>query len=431
MRTPRAAMPLAAALFLFFLILLLIPASAFALLPSHPPPGLEKLIREALANNPRLKAAREKFDALSQRPSQARSWANPKVGFGIMSLPVNTFSFGQEPMTEKQFTVEQTIPFPGKLPLKGEIAAREADIADEAVKEEKVDLIRQVKTAYWDLLLIDKTIDVTRGNRDLLRDFVKTAENRYAVGKGIQQDVLQAQVELSKMIDALIYQRQEKETLTARMNALLYRSLDTEVMETRGEDLGKLKPAPFAVSAGQLEGMAAADSPVLAGARRKIKKDLLAVRLAKKDYYPDFDTEISYGQRDSMPDLVSGSVFVSIPLWHRTKEDKKVDEERAGVLAARQQYDSLRDDLFFRLKDAVLELQRYDNQIDLFRTGLIPQAQAALQSAIAAYSVNKVDFETLIDNQITLYNYEIKYYSLLADYENTIAGIEAAVGRQL
>ena len=407
-------------------------ASAFAAGQGNEktPAGLEKLIREALANNPGLKAAREKFDAYSQRPSQAESWDNPRLGFGIRSLPVNTFSFDQEPMTEKQVTVVQTIPFPGKLPLKGKIAGKDADIAGEEAAEYKDNLISQVKTVYWDLLLIDKTIDITRENRDLLRDFVKTAESRYAVGKGIQQDVLKARVELSRMIDALISERQEKESLTARMNALLYRPLDVPVTETRGKDLDTLKLPPFAFRAGQLEQMADEASPAFAGARRQIEKYRLAVRLAKKDYYPDFDAAVSYGERDFMPDLVSGSVLVSIPLWHKTKEDKRVAEERANVIMAEDRYNSLKNDTFLRLKDSVLRLGQYDNQIDLFKTGLIPQARAALQSAIAAYSVNKVDFVTLINNQLALYNYEIEYYRLLAGYENIIAGIEAAVGRR-
>ena len=393
--------------------------------------GLDKLIREALANNPELKAEENKVDASSQVPSQERSWDNPQVGFGIMSLPGNSFSFDQEPMTQKQVTLTQRIPFPGKLPLKGKIADKDVDIAKEAFSEKSNDLVMQVKTVYWDLLLVNKTIAVTEQNRDLLRDFVKTAEGRYAVGKGIQQDVLKAQVELSKMIDMLILQQRRRESLIARMNTLLYRPLDAKVTEIEGQDLDALKPAPLVFSAGELEKMAEENRPALAGAKRKIERSGLAVKLAKKDYYPDFDVSVSYGQRDFMPDLVSGFVTVSIPLWHKTKEDRKVAEQRANETMAEEQYNSLKNDISFSLKNAVLEIQQYGDQIDLFQTGLIPQARAALDSAIAGYGVNKVDFITLINNQITLYNYRIEYYRILTDYENTIAAIEAAVGKRL
>ncbi|MDA8387860.1 MAG: TolC family protein [Nitrospiraceae bacterium] len=434
MRKLPAVMPIILAL----LLLSLAPClAANQNAPAHPgrsrpeKSGLEELIREALGNNPGLKAAEERLDAYSQIPSQAESWDNPRLGVGLLNLPDNSFSFEQEPMTQKQVTVAQEIPFPGKLPLKGQIAGKDVDIAAEAVAEKKNGLIMQVKTVYWDLLLVEKTIAVTRENRDLLRDFVKTAESRYAVGKGIQQDVLKAQVELSKMIDMLIRQQQRKQDLTARLNTLLYRPIDTKVTEIEGQDLDRLPLPTFAFGAGELEKMAAENRPVLAGARRRIEKYRLAVRLAKKDYYPDFDVAVSYGQREGRPDFVSGSVMVAIPLWHKTKEDRKVAQERANVIMAREQYDSLENDIFFSLQDAVLEMREYADQIDLFKTGLLPQARAALQSAIAGYGVNKVDFVTLIDNQLTLYDYEIKYYGLLTDYENTMARIEAAVGKRL
>ena len=425
------------------LVFLLVPLAAFAAkvkslsaaadqsFSRYTPAGLEKLIREALANNPALKTAENQFEAYSQKPAQERSWDNPRLGFGLLNLPVNSFSFDQEAMTQKQVTLAQKIPFPGKLPLKGEIADKDVKIAGEAVAEKRNDLISQVKTVYWDLLLINKTIAVTNENIDLLRDFVKTAESRYAVGKGIQQDVLKAQVELSRMIDLRILQERKRGTLAARMNALLYRPMDTRVAETGGQDLDALKPVPFLLKVPELEKMAAKNSPELAAARRRVEKSGLAVELAKKDYYPDFDVAASYGQRDGRPDFVSGSVFVTVPLWHKTKEDRKVAQERYSEMQARQQYNSMEDGIFFDLKNDVLEIKQYDDQIGLLRTGLIPQARAALQSAIAGYSVDKVDFVTLINNQITLYNYEIEYYQALTNYENTLAGLEAAVGKRL
>jgi cobalt-zinc-cadmium efflux system outer membrane protein len=415
----------------------IIVASLFVFLPcafadnSSVAHGLETLITEAVANNPELKAAQERVDALGERPSQEASLDNPRMGLALMNLPVNTFSFDQEPMTQKQVTVMQRLPFPGKLPLKREIAGKDVDIAREQYLEKRNELIEQVKVTYRNLLLINKTIAVTEDNRDLLRQFVKTAETRYAVGIGIQQDVLKARVELSKMIDMLITQQEKKDSLIARLNSLLYRPPDTEVKEIEGLDMESLTPTQFAYGVAELEKIALENRPVLIGAKRMTEKSQLAVRLARKNYYPDFDVGVSYGQRENRPDFVSGFVTVSIPLWHRTKEDRRVAEESANVRQAEEQYNSMKNEIFFRLKDAVLKIRKYNDKIDLFKTGLIPQGRAALESAISGYSVNKVDFITLINNQITLYNYQIEYYRILTDYENTLAGIEAMVGERL
>jgi outer membrane protein, heavy metal efflux system len=392
---------------------------------------LEKLVNEALANNPELKALKDREDAFSDRPPQEESLDNPKVGFALLAIPTNSFSFTQEPMTQKQISISQKIPFPGKLPLKGDIARKETEIVREDYEEKKNDLVMQVKNTFRNLLLIDKTIDVTKENRDLLREFVKTTETKYAVGEGIQQDVLKAQVELSRMTDALITLAQKKESVAAHLNTLLNRPVDTPFREIEGIDIKGIKHRGFVFTQDELQKIAEANRPVLIGAKHLIERDRLALRLAEKNYYPDFDVGVSYGQRDERPDFVSGFVMVTVPLWHKTKEDKKVAEERANILQATEQYNAMKNALFFRIRDAVTQIGKYQKKIELFKTGLLPQSRAALESAISGYQVNKVDFITLVNNQVTLYNYEIEYYRAVTDYENKISDIEATVGKRL
>lgn len=392
---------------------------------------LERLVNEAVANNPGLKTLEDREEAFSQRPPQEESLDNPRIGFSLLAVPTNSFSFNQEPMTQKQVSIAQKIPFPGKLPLKGDIARKETEIVREDYVEKKNDLVLQVKEAFRNLLLINKTIDVTKENRDLLREFVKTTETKYAVGEGIQQDVLKAQVELSKMTDKLIALDQKKESVAARLNTLLYRPVGTPFREAAGIDIDRLRHRDFDFKEDQLQQIAETNRPILIGAKRLIERYRLALRLAEKNYYPDFDFGVSYGQRQERPDFVSGYVMVTVPLWYKTKEDRKVAEEKWNVRQAVEQYNTVRNDMFFRIKDAVAQIGKYRKEIELFKTGLLPQSRAALESAISGYQVNKVDFITLVNNQVTLYNYEIEYYRALMDYENKISEIEATVGKKL
>ncbi|MEJ2695741.1 MAG: TolC family protein [Candidatus Sulfobium sp.] len=392
---------------------------------------LERLIDEALANNPELKSLKDREEAFSQRPSQAESLDNPRIGFSLLAVPTNSFSFNQEPMTQKQISIFQKVPFPGKLPLKGDIARKETEIVTEDYVEKRNDLVRGVEDAFRNLLLINKTIDITKENRDLLREFVKTTETKYAVGEGIQQDVLKAQVELSKMIDKLIVLRQNKETAVARLNTLLYRPVKSPLEEMEGIEMDGLRHPDFAFTGDELQKIAEVNRPVLIGAKQRIERYRLALRLAEKNYYPDFDFGVSYGQRDERPDFVSGVVMVTVPLWYKTKEDKKVAEEKWNIRQAMEQYNAAKNGIFFMIKDALARIGKYRRQIELFQTGLLPQSRAALESAISGYQVNKVDFITLVNNQVTLYNYEIEYYQAVTDYENTISEIEASVGKRL
>jgi len=395
---------------------------------------MEGLVEEALVNNPELKALQEKMAMYEERPPQAESLDNPKLGFALANVPVDTFKFDQEPMTQKQISVMQRIPFPGKLGLKGDIARKELEVVREEYEEKKNSIVMQVETTYRNLLFTEKSLDITRENRDLLRDFVKITETKYAVGSGIQQDVLKAQVELSKMIDMLISLEQKKESITAQLNMLLYRPILSPVRAT-GEI--EVPESGYSVPAFEELQRTAFDSrPSLLGLSRVVEQSRFALALAKKMYYPDFDIGVTYGQRDDGPDVeradfISGSVSITIPLWYKTKESRKVAEEEANIRKATEMLNSMKNEVSFRIRDIMTDLGKYEQEIDLFSTGLIPQSAASLESAIAGYQVNKVDFISLVNNQITLYNHKIEYYRAITNYKNKLSELNAVVGKKV
>lgn len=392
---------------------------------------LEKLIEEALKNNPEIKTFGEKIGVFKERPPRARSLDDPRLRLSIMNLPVDTFSFNQEPMTQKQISIMQKLPYPGKLQLRGGIAEKELEKVKEEYTEKKNNIIMQVKVAYHNLLFINNAIDATEENRNLLREFVKIAETKYAVGKGIQQDVLKSQVELSRMIERLISLEQKRQTTIARLNTLLNRPTLMPFTDT-----GQIKQTGFNLTFEALQSMAIESRPVLIGLKHMIDRYRLAHRLAEREYYPDFDVGISYGQRDDTStvkrtDFFSGFVTIKIPLWYKNKQSRMVAEEKTNVRRVTEQYNSMRNNIYFQIRDIMTEIEKYDQEIELFKTGLIPQSSVSLESAIAGYKVNKVDFITLVNNQITLYNYEIEYYRAIASHENNLAKLETAVGVRL
>jgi outer membrane protein TolC len=414
---------------LIFLMLINIEA-IFAQAPSNTT-ILEKLIEEAVNNNPELKAFEEKIQVFKERPSQASSLDDPRLRLAFLNLPVDTFRFDQENMTQKQASIMQKFPFPGKLSLKGNMAEKELEIVREEYADKKNNIIMQVEVTYQNLLFINKAIEITEENKNLLREFVKIAETKYTVGKGIQQDVLKAQVELSKMIDRLIVLDQKKKTAEARLNTLLNRP--TQMPFT---DLGQIKQSHFSLPFEDLQRIAEDNHPVLYGLRHLIDRFRFAARLAEKEYYPDFDVGVSYGQRDDSStieraDFFSVFVTMNIPLWYKTKQSRKVSEEQANIRRIQEQYNSMRNNVFFQIKDLLAEIEKSREEIELFKTGLIPQSRASLESALAGYGVNKVDFLTLVNNEITLYNYELDYYRAITNFENKLAELEAAIGKRL
>src|SRR4030042_5025157 len=180
-------------IFFFFFILVVFPHSSSAQ-SEHSRLNVDQLVDEALQNNPEISAAKIKWEIFKERIPQASALEDPMFGFGIVSLPTN-FSFKDEDMTMKEFSISQKFPFPGKRPLMREMASKEAEAVSVEIQGKIHQIIKDVKTAYYDLSHIYRTTEVTQRNKNILENFVKIAETRYAVGEGIQQEVFKAHVE--------------------------------------------------------------------------------------------------------------------------------------------------------------------------------------------------------------------------------------------
>jgi outer membrane protein TolC len=416
-------------IFFSFFILTLLPYSSSAQ-SEKPRLNVDQLVDEALQNNPEISAVKMKWEIYKEKIPQSYALEDPMFGFGIISLPTN-FSFKDEDMTMKEFSISQKFPFPGKRPLMKEMASKEAEAVSAEIQGKIHQIVRDVRTAYYDLSHIYRTTEVTQRNKRILEDFAKIAETRYAVGEGIQQDVFKAHIEVSKMVDDLIMLGQRKRALEAKLNALLNRPPETPVGEP--EEV-VLREFPFALE--ELQSMALEMNPTLKGMKKMIEAKEKAYALAKREYYPDFNLKFAYGQRDNGPemkrrDMLTGMIEMNIPIFYKSKQDRKVAETKADFLATEAQYRAMKNEVLFMITDMASMIQRGERQIDLYKTGILPQTSLQINSAMSAYRVNKADFMTLLDSQMTLYKYELEYHQALTEYEKNVASLGAAIGKQI
>ena len=392
---------------------------------------LNKFIETAKKQNPSLFEAKNKINIYKQIPDQRGSWKDPMLTFGLANLPVDTFSFREQAMTQKQILLTQEIPFPGKTALRKEAADKDVSIVEWNLKELELKIIRQVKESFFELCFINSAIETTEQNKVLLKQFVTIAESKYSVGKGIQQDVLKAQVELSKIMDELIELEQLRANETSKLNILMNR-LPQEPLEIPHG----LTQTVFKFKITALQELAKKNRPFLQGIQSVINKFTITKKLAEKEYYPNFQVGLRYGQRQDSPiqdhpDFVSGFIGVNIPIWFATKQRKKVAEENYRILTAKESYNAAKNYVFLKIQLILDKEIKSRKLINLIKTGIIPQARQSLESALAAYSVDKIDFLTLIDNQVTLLKWEIKYHRELTDYEQNLAALEHVVGQSL
>ena len=416
-----------AVLSLFFI---LIPLSSQAQ-PEKPSLNVDQLVDEAIQNNPEILAAKQRWEVFKEKVPQAYALEDPMFSFGITNLPTN-FSFKDEDMTMKEFAISQKFPFPGKRPLMKEMAEKEAEAVSKEIQIKIHQIIREVTVAYFELSHVYRASEVTQRNKEILESFAKIAETRYSLGEGIQQDVIKAHLEIAKMVDELIMWNQRKRAAEAKLNALLNRPPETVLGKPE-----EVNPRTFPYTVEELQKMAVEMSPTLQGMKKMIDAKEKAYALAKREYYPDLKLLFAYGQRDKTPegsnryDMLTGMVEVNIPIFYKSKQDRKVAETKADILNWEAQYRAMKNELLSMITDMVTMIQRVERQIELYRTGIIPQATLQIDSALSAYRVNKADFMTLLDSRMTLYKYELDYHQALTEFEKNAASLGAVIGKHL
>ena len=383
---------------------------------------VEPLVQEAIERNPKIIAARERYSALKERIPQRSALEDPMIGFGVVNLP-SDFDFNAEDMTMKEISVSQKFPFPGKRGLSEEAAAREADAGAAEIEDIANQVAKEVKSTFYDLSHAYRTMEVTQRNKSLLEELSKITQTRYSLGQGIQEDIIRIQVEISKMLDDLIMLEQKKRALAAKLNYLLNRPQNSPVGRPAEVDFSRV-----AFSIEDLQQQAMAHNPML----KSLKQDIAArgknIELARKDYFPDFSLKFAYGQRDNRLNMLTGMIEMNLPIFVKSRQERKVAEGYADVRSAQAEYDNAQNEILYVIADMGTMAQRLERKIELYRTGIIPQSRLQIDAAMSAYMVNKADFMTLLDSRMRLYRYELDYHDALTEYEKSLVALEAAVG---
>jgi cobalt-zinc-cadmium efflux system outer membrane protein len=400
---------------------------------SNLPPDLQKLIDESVKANPEIKQKSELKSAAEEAIKPAGALDNPTIGFGLLNLPTDTFSFSQEPMTQKSLSLSQKVPFPGKRRLRSEVAAEQAKSDDLLYKDKKNEIRAMVIQRYWSLSLAYSGYDITQRNKQFWEQVVKVAETRYSVGQTRQPDVLQAQVELGNYLNRLLQWRQRQESLMADLNALRSEPPQTPISKPQ-----PLHARPFTLKLDDLLAQAR-NRPQLEALNALIARQEKTVALAKKDYYPDFTFGLAYGFRDTLAppvsrkqaDFFTYTFMMDLPIWWNSKIKPRIREAVNRQAAAKETYQAFWDRLGAAIKDRYDKLMRLHHQIILYERGIIPQAQQAASASLADYSVGMLDFARMYQNQIAAFNAELSLQEFLKEFEENWAELEWLVGAEL
>jgi len=396
--------------------------------------GLDEAVISALARDPALISMKHTTAALATMPDRIAALPDPVLSINAMNLPVDTFDLDQEPMSQLQVQLSQGVPYPGKRGLKKEIAELAVHTSSLQQAEYRGALIARVRTAWWDLLVAGKTLAIIRRNERLLSDFIEVAGAKYSVGNGLQQDVLLAQLELTRLqeraADAMGgYSRHE-----ASLAGLIGRSpgggitIDEESLDNTLPGLGPLST---------LVSKAIESRKLIEVRRQQVRAAELQIDLAEKNRLPDFRFGLGYGLRQDgdmpaqdRPDFVSVMFSMNLPLYSKQKQDRLVEQR----LAEHTRETALLDDALWNMRSDIGQLASdylaAKEQVEITKMKIIPLAEQTVDSMLAGYQVNKVDFLNLINGQVMLYNARINYWHTLGRAKRALAMLAASVGEE-
>ncbi len=397
--------------------------------------SVKEAVQLAISANPGYAAQKAHARALAEIPAQVGTLPDPVLSVNAMNLPVASFSITDENMTQLQVGYSQALPFPGKLGLRKQAAESRAKASQFDTSEFLLKLERNVRISWWNLFYLDRAIEIVGLNQNLLRGFIRIAEIKYKLGKGLQQDVLLAQLELSKLLDVEISLISARREVEADFNALLNRPaiVPVAISEKINEDI------PSVPDEAELNMIAVKNRPLLASRSEEIGSAEAEVELAKKDYYPDFKLGAVYGNRsgnnpvngEGRSDLSSLMFSMNLPIFTSTKQDRRLEQRFAEHARSKFYLQDAKESVLAEVSRAFADYNKAREQADLFKNGIIPQATQTIASMLAGYQVNKVDFLNLVRSQVTLYNYETQYWKKQAEANQALARLTAATGKEI
>lgn len=389
----------------------------------------ERAVSIALADNPNLAQIKARSEAMAAIPSQEGSLPDPTINMGALNLPTaNGLNLQKEDMTMLEVGITQAIPFHGKLALREKAATFEAEAAADSVEEARLQLVRDVKIHWWQLIFIHRSLLIINETERLLKQLVEIADNQYRIGEGLQQDVLSALLEQAKLAKEKAQHLGMHRTEIARLNALLGRPADSAVRFP--DEIDTRLPNIQAATDVQ------ESRPLLAERKNTIDAAQTRLELAKKDYYPDFTLGTAYSFRQNTPNGQSRSDFASVqlsmtlPIYTDRKQAKAVDQRQSELLKERYALDEARLLVQTEISTSLALYQSSREQFELLKNSMLPLAQQNITASLTAYQVGKTNFQSVILAKNAWFDYQNQYWQTLAEAHQALAQLMAAVGKE-
>lgn len=417
---------LSLSLFLIFLFFV----SITNVYPQQNDAYLESLIKKAIELSPKLKTLENKQGVANSKIAQFSNLPDPMLTFGLMNLPTNSFSFIQEPMTGKILGLSQAVPFPGKLSAAADVLSKDGEIVQQEIDDARNEIANDIRKIYYDLRFTREAIRIAEKSKKNLEQISQVVKTKYTVSNSSQQNLIQIEVELTKIKDRIEELRGNERSNLAALNSYLLQASDVDI---------KTAQVPSLISEhyiiDNLVQSAKQNRPFLKGITLAKQKSQLMESLADYEFYPNFNFSLQYSQRDeisrtntSLNDLISVMVGFNLPFDYGGKKSAKVEEAQLMQKMYAEQYETALQLLNKSFGISVSKLNELVEREKLIREGLLPQAEQSLKATIANYQVGNIDFINVLDAQNKVYEVETNLYKIRTAYFKELSQLEFLTG---
>ena len=384
---------------------------------------LDQCISIAIQQNPLVLSSMQQYNASLARVNQAKALAQPSINWDS-DLQPKLFQFGKS--GEWYFGISQELEFPGKRSLRGKIASREASEIFQDVELLKLDIVFQVKQAFYNLLLSQEKLKYAQQNLELAQEYMQKAELKYEAGDVAKVEALRARVETSRAANEVRIASNEVRLAKAQLNFLLARKRYAPL-----EITGDLKRAPIDLNIEELVERALSFRPEVKRINLGLERENLTKRQGYMSYLPDFELGVNKHRIIGEGEFWDFTLSFPIPLFFWQPKKGEIAEAEANIRALTKEAEYLRNAITLEVEEATMNAVTASNQILLFEEEILTQAEEVYNMFLFSYQEGEIGGIELIEARRTLVEARTSYADALFNYGVAIAALEKSIGQKL
>lgn len=382
---------------------------------------LAECIEIALEKNPLILSAADYYRASLARIKQATALPQPVFGFDS-DLQPGFFDFANS--AEQYVGLTFAFDFPTKISARGNIAGKDAEVFLAETDLLKLEIVYQVKEAFYGLLLAQEKLTYAESNLELADDFADMSELKFLEGEVAEVEALRARVEAAGAMNMVREASNEVRLARSVLNFHLGRR-NSEALDIAGE----LQVSRIVSELTDLKDVAFARRPETRAIELALEREEIAKSLAQQSYVPDIELGINRHRILEEPSTWQVVFGFTVPLFFWQPKQGQIAEAEANLSALAQDREHIKNWISLEVERAYRDALTARNQIELYETDILRQAEEVYNMFQFSYQEGEIGGLELIASRRTLLEARRGYADALFSYAVAIAALEAATGQ--